>query len=267
MNPASLQPLARRPRKKPAPSAAQSGWLTTFADMTTLILTFMVLLISITTLDPHTDLAVPEGDAKEQAWQAHQGGGALLFSNRGLMAPALELVEKIDRLPDEMMFDPEEIKAAIFQLDPDRTTEYEQLQEALAEGVKIGKDSRGLVIQWDRSLLFPEGGVIMYEQNLALLRKMAAFLGNIKLPVSVEGHTNAASELEGGRGPAAYDLSLRRARVVMEYLLSLGLPEKRFRIGGYGGGRPLNNDPQMALENSRLDIVIYKPAPGALFGN
>ncbi len=85
--------------------------------------------------------------------------------------------------------------------------------------------------------------------------------------MSVEGHTNSASLLEGGHGPAAYDLSMRRAKVVMEYLVSLGLPEKRFRIGGYGGSRPLTRDPDLAWENSWLDIVLYQPDQSSLLGN
>ncbi len=162
-------PIIRRPKSGPPPPI-KSSWLTSFADMITLVLTFLVLLISITTLDPHTDLSVPEGELTEPAEEVLRGSGVLLYSNRGLMAPVVEMVENLDNLPPDMMFDPEEVKNAIFQLDPAKATEYEQLQEAIDDRIKISRDSRGLVIQWDRSLLFPEGGTIMYEDNLVLLR-------------------------------------------------------------------------------------------------
>ena len=246
--------IIRKPRKEAA-SVPSGSWLTTFADLVTLLLTFLVLLISVTTLEPRSDFSLPDG-VPEESDQAAQGDGVLLHSNTGLMAPALELV---DRLPEVLMFDPREIKEAIFQLDPIKTPDYEQIQEAAEEGVKIFQDTRGLVIQWDRSLLFPEGGTTMYEENLILLQKMAAFLGNVKLPVSIEGHSNPLSELEGGDGPAGYDLSLKRAKVVMEYLTGPGLPESRFRIGGHGGSRPRTLDPDQAWENSRLEMIIYQP--------
>ena len=246
--------IIRKPRRAPA-SVPAGSWLTTFADMVTLLLTFLVLLISVTTLEPRSEFSLPDG-AAEESEQAAQGDGVLLYSNTGLMAPALAL---IDRLPEEVMFDPREIKAAIFQLDPVKTPDFEQIEEAAEEGVKIFQDTRGLVIQWDRSLLFPEGGSTMFEENLLLLQKMAAFLNNVKLPVSIEGHSNPLSELEGGDGPAGYELSMQRAKVVMDYLVGQGLPENRFRIGGHGGSRPRTLDPEQAWENSRLELIIYQP--------
>lgn len=106
----------------------------------------------------------------------------------------------------------------------------------------------------------------MFEDNLLLLQKLAALLSALNLPVSIEGHTNPLSLLEGETGPAAYELSLRRAKVVMEYLVSLGLPERRFRIGGHGGSQPRTEDPDLAWENSRLEIVIYKPEAASPLG-
>jgi chemotaxis protein MotB len=234
--------------------------------MVTLLLTFLVLIISITTMDPRNDLLLSEGELTRREDQLQTGDGLLLYSDWGMLAPVIELAENLDRLPEEVMFDQKEIKDAIFQLDPAKTPDFGQLAAAADEGLTIFKDNRGLVVQWDRSLLFPEGDTRLFDANLALLQKLAVFLNSLNLPLSIEGHTDPSSALEGGLEPAAYDLSFRRAKAVMEYLVSLGLAENRFRLAGHGGSHPRTTDPDLAFENSRLEIIIYQPEPSSLIG-
>lgn len=259
-------PLRSRRRRKGAGGSAQSGsWLITFADMVTLLLTFLVLIISVTTMDPHTEFTQKEG-VLVQDDRVILGNGKFLFSDRRILAPVVELVENLDKLPPDVLFDQKEMKDAIFQLDPSLSAEYRELWEAADRGVDISLDNRGLVVKWDRSLLFPEGNTVLLDENQLLLQKLAIFLKNISQPISVESHTNPFSALEGGNGPASYELSMRRSRVVMDYLVSLGLEEKRFRIGAHGGSRPLTSDPELAWENSRLEIVIYEPERSSPLG-
>ena len=258
--------VVRRPKKSFGPVASAS-WMVTFSDMVTLLLTFLVMIVSITTLDPRTTFPLKEGVLlEEEANSIQLGDGMLLHADRGMLAPVIELMENLDNLPEDILFDQREIKDAIFQLDPVKTPEYEQWQRVTDDGIKVFRDNRGLVVQWDRSLLFPEGNTVLADENLALLQKMALFLKGLSLPVSIESHTNPLSPLEGGAERPAYELSLRRSKVILEYLVSLGLPEKRFRIGGHGGTRPRTMDPEEAGENSRLEIIIYQPEQTSLFG-
>lgn len=264
-NPAALIAAAKGGRKTP-PSPPKSDWIVTFADMTTLLLTFLVMLISVTTLDPRTTILNPDGTAQDQhREEVISGSGMLLYSDRGLMAPVIELVENIDQLPESVMFDQSEIKNAVFQLDPSQSSDYEQLQAALDDKVSIYKDNRGLVVQWDRSLLFEEGRADIQPANILLLDKLAVFLKNIYLPVSVEGHTDPLSGVEGGYGPEAYNLSFDRAKAVMKHLSSQGINERRLRLVGHGGDIPRSREAESSWENSRLEIIIYKPAQGGPF--
>ena len=258
----------RRPgqRRSQVEGKSQATWMITFADMVTLLLTFLVLIVSVTTREQRDDFLLAEGARKITEVENITGDSVFAFSDAGLLAPVIELAENLSQLPENLLFDQEEIKAAIFQLDPAKTPQYEALAEAAASGVEIFRDHRGLVIQWDRALLFPEGNTIIMEDNLFLLQRMAAFLANISLPVSLDSHTNVFSPLEGGETEAAYSLSMRRSKVVMEYLISLGLPEKKFRLGAYGGSRPRTTESDLAWENSRLEMVIYEPDRPSLFG-
>lgn len=249
---------AGRGAKKTPPPLIKSAWITTFADMSTLLLTFMVLLISVTNMDPRAAIVDPDGLPEKQRAEVRSGSGLLLYSDYGLMAPVIEIIENIDKLPETVMFDQSEIKSAVFQLDPAQTADYEQLWQALGK-IDFFKDNRGLVARWDRSLLFAEGQADLFEENLVILDKLALFLSNISLPVSIEGHTNPFSPVEGGHGLESYELSFRRAKTVMEYLASRGIKSRRMRLVGYGGTSPRSAEEQSAWENSRLEIVIYKP--------
>lgn len=140
-------PTSGRDRKKMVPSRAGSSWLTSFADMVTLLLTFLVLLISVTTMEPNSVLWLSEGVMDEETRQERWSDGVLRFSDWGMLAPVVELIENIDRLPEDLMFDQREIKNAIFQLDPAKTPDYERIQEAAEQGVEIFRDNRGLVVR------------------------------------------------------------------------------------------------------------------------
>ncbi|MDR1395000.1 MAG: hypothetical protein LBK52_02350, partial [Deltaproteobacteria bacterium] len=133
------------------------GWLLTFSDMVTLLLTFFVLIISITTTDPKS-LAV-QGDIpviSDEIQLDDLGPGALGFTNPSLIAPVIEIIQNLEQLPLEAMIDQREIKAAIFQLDPESVPDYQELQREVNDSISIFRDERGLIIRWDKAVIFPE---------------------------------------------------------------------------------------------------------------
>ncbi|MDR1488115.1 MAG: OmpA family protein [Deltaproteobacteria bacterium] len=254
-------------RIEPDPTLNSSSWILTFSDMVTLLLTFFVMIICITSLDPRTLADTNDDDLTEIAPMApQQGPGVLGFSNPLLMAPIISMIEQLEQLPPNISLDQDEILAALFQLDPINTPNYQRLQREITDSVSIFKDERGMVIRWDKAILFAEGSIMLREENVELLNRVADLLATLTLPVSVEGFTNPMSELEGGESIYAYTLSSSRAKLVMQHLVGRGIPERRFRLGSYGGSRPVTADPAKSMENSRLEIVIYKPAKSSWTG-
>ncbi|MDR1545267.1 MAG: OmpA family protein [Deltaproteobacteria bacterium] len=237
-----------------------SYWMLTFSDMVTLLLTFFVMIISITSIEPKSLAEIPtETQIVLTATPARTGPGSLGFSNPRLLAPLIELIERLDQLPLQASLDQDEIRAALFQLDPADPVSYQRLERQVSEAVSVFKDERGLVIRWDRSVVFPEGSTVIREDAALLLGRLAGLLSSLTQPVSLECHTNPFSDLEGGDGPEARRLSARRAKIVLELLTAQGVPESRFRLGAFGGARPLTDDPARAAENARLEVVIYNP--------
>lgn len=91
-----------------------------------------------------------------------------------------------------------------------------------------------------------------------LLDKVAAVIG--KLPrnrrIRVEGYTDSAG-VEGYN----VDLSYRRAKAVVEYLVSQGVPKKRLDYVGYGSKNPVapNDSPEGRALNRRVEFTILEP--------
>jgi chemotaxis protein MotB len=250
----------------PDPGPDSQGWLLTFSDMVTLLLTFFVLIISITTTDPKSLVVVEEEPTMGEDSPLIQGPGTLGFSNPSLIAPLVDLIQNLEKLPPDAMIDQREFKAALFQLDPESTPDYQTLNEEIRDKVSVYRDERGLVVRWDKAILFPEGSAILRTEALPALAKMAGLLSSFNLPVSLDCHANPYSELEGGTSDFAYRLTAQRAKAALEYFTGVGLSPGRFRLGAFGGGRPAVADPLEGARNSRLEIVIYRPAKSSWKG-
>ena len=262
------QQMSSSHRKEPPVIDNTSSWMTTFVDLVTLLLTFLVLMVSISTVDTEpSKTSSPDGVLVEKEGYVRLGNGILLFSDLNLLVPIADMLTKQVNDIENIDLRQDEIKNAIFQLDEANTPNFEQLKKGVDQHVNVFQDDRGIVIQWDRNLLFPEGSSTIYDENLLLLQKIAVLILNMDLPISIESHTNPLSPLEGSLGPKSYELSFERSKAVMKYLVSLGIPEKRFRIGAHGGAHPRTLNFDSIKENSRLEIILYRPTQKYTFGS
>lgn len=107
---------------------------------------------------------------------------------------------------------------------------------------------RDIYFGYDRATLGPEAE--------AALRGHARWLGqNLGARVVIEGHCDE-------RGTVEYNLALgdQRARVVMEYLVSLGVDLERLTTVSYGKERPktMGNDDAAWSQNRRAHFVVTR---------
>jgi len=94
--------------------------------------------------------------------------------------------------------------------------------------------------------------------SLPLLDQVAEVIG--RLPASrrirVDGYSDSEGEAEYN-----LDLSYRRARAVVEYLASQGVPRERLEYRGYGEVNPVapNDSPEGRALNRRVEFTILEP--------
>ncbi|MCP3138372.1 OmpA family protein [Pyxidicoccus xibeiensis] len=107
------------------------------------------------------------------------------------------------------------------------------------------------------NVLFETGSAVIQKRSYPLLDEVATVLRkNPTLgPVLIEGHTD-------NRGSRALNMGLsdKRARSVLEYLVSRGIDKKRLSSAGFGFDRPIStNDTALGrAKNRRVDFRLVR---------
>lgn len=235
-------------KKRGGSSEAKTLWLTTYADMVTLMLCFFVMLfepaeVDITSLQNLS--ASISGDPT--------GGGSLSLgrlADLGNNISSLPSMEKGRSLGTAL-------KKAVSVFAPDIKTNK----------IAVTSDERGVVISLASDAFFRQGSAdLNIEETRETLLKLANFLSSDDLSdrkFRVEGHTDSAP-LDAGRGPWAsnWELSSMRAINVLHYMTDFGVLEKRFSVAGYADTKPFasNDTAEGRAYNRRVDVIILDDA-------
>lgn len=238
---------ARRPLRAPTEDKPRQPWLLTYSDLVTLLLTFFVLLLSMSSMNRVTLSRIGShfGEAGEQA-----------AGVTGTVPERIRLLEPLLARPAQVFAHQREIKELLFpgaELPPgiDRST--------LDKNLRILEHPEGVVLALTDDLLFAPGQWQLREVARPLLGMLAEVLEYVTADVAIAGHSDPRTEgtpasgdapATGGAGDAAgYDLAGRRALTVLEYFVQRRLDPVRFSVAGYGPDRP--------------SLAGQPPAPGA----
>jgi chemotaxis protein MotB len=231
---------------------AAPGWMLTYGDMTTLLLTFFILMFTTAQIEGRELRLILS--AFRGSLGLHAGG---LTLSEGVLA---ELGQQVETLPAKEKGDKlaKALKKAVSIFQP----------EVKSRKVKITEDERGIVISLVADTFFESGSVELTPEGVAIVNKMGAFLsepefrGNM---IRIEGHTDntpidAKSELYE-HYPTNWELSAGRAVKIVRIL------NEKFRINGnnleavgYGQYQPVesNDIEEGRAYNRRIDIVIMR---------
>uniref|UniRef100_B8DQN5 OmpA/MotB domain protein n=1 Tax=Nitratidesulfovibrio vulgaris (strain DSM 19637 / Miyazaki F) TaxID=883 RepID=B8DQN5_NITV9 len=232
---------ARRPRRAQEEDKPRQPWLLTYSDLVTLLLTFFVLLLSMSSMNRVTLSRIGShfGEAGEQA-----------LGVTGSVPERIRLLEPLLARPAQVFAHQREIKELLFpgaELPPgiDRST--------LDKNLRILEHPEGVVLALTDDLLFAPGQWQLREASRPLLGMLAEVLEYVTADVAIAGHsdprTEGVSALEqaagagGGAGVVTgdaigYELAGRRALTVLEYFVQRKLDPARFSVAGYGPDRP-----------------------------
>lgn len=111
-----------------------------------------------------------------------------------------------------------------------------------------------------------KGGIIFFEDDAAGLNddqrsdlKLAiADLSGKPQKIEIRGHTPAKIEARADAPQDAWDLAYARCRRTMEELVALGIEQKRLRISVAGPNEPghISDDRQLLKANSRVEVFM-----------
>lgn len=203
------------------------GWIVTWADMMSVLLTFFIVLQAYSTI-----------------------------SERKFF-DALASIQMAFRVPLPLRSP----GSAIY----DGQTTAEEIEEMLARerldgGVEVTDYGDHLVVRVESGLLFDLGDAAVSAPGKSMLGKLTPLLLESGGPVRIEGHT---CDLQLGPGADYRNnwwLSSARALNVLEQLTALGFPPERVSAVGYGEYRPVapNDSEENRRQNRRVEFIVEK---------
>ena len=205
----------------------KEDWLVTYADAITLLMAFMVMLLTFAEYD------MP---AYVEAAAAIEGK----ISGREVIIP-IELMQQ-------------DIQDVVYEQQAD-------------EAVEVETDDQGIIIELASSAFYRPGSADLRDQALPVLQSMVQLLDAPRFQayiIEVEGHTDD-DPIHTARYPSNWELSAGRATRVVRYFVEQGIFPKRLKAAGFAATRPKVPNrkedgtpiPENQAENRRVIIRVY----------
>ena len=237
-------------------SAGESGdsnaWMVTFSDLVMLLLTFFVLLLTMSSLDQKA--------LKELITHLKDSTGVLEFTGLAEISDLASFVRSLDTSGTDIMIDYDELESASLPT-------FEMLKNAMGdvkdskkinELLEISHDARGVSLSFHESIFFRSGAATVNAESYPLLDVIAAAIADSPNDILIMGHTDK-TPVRKGRFNSNLELSVYRGMAVLDYFLNRkNLDADRFSVGGYGSWRPMkpNNSRIGDPANRRVEIIF-----------
>jgi chemotaxis protein MotB len=232
--------MARDKRKRPPKPG--SAWLITFSDMMTLLLTFFVLLLSMSSMDRSflTRFNIYTADI-----------GLLTYERAGQVPSRIRLVVELFERPLDVLHKKQRIKDLLF---PDDVLPPEIDRSTLEKNLEILQRDEGVALVLNDGLLFEPGGYELTPAARVVLEQVGQVIEFMPAPVNVSGHADNSPSASVSN----LELSARRALAVFDELLEQGHSEQRLSLSAYGATRPIadNATEEGRARNRRVEILL-----------
>lgn len=229
-------------KKKKGGGMASDGWLVTFGDLVTLLLTFFVLLLSMSSMDKSvlTKITFFTDDV-----------GFMANRSAGRIPQRIKMIMEALERPWEVMDKQQRIKDLLF---PDDKLPPEINKSTLDANLDVMERPEGVALVLTDKLLFAPGKAELTPAAKDLLSIIAEVMGYMAAPVNISGYSDAT----GGNSEFNYLLSGERALAVLEHFLNNGLPNEIFSVSGYGPTWAVadNSTDEGRAKNRRVEILL-----------
>lgn len=222
------------------------SWMVTFSDLATLLLTFFVLLLSMSSMD--------DKSLRSLFTNFTSACGILNFKELGeVYRPKDVMIDGIyQRLKESLV-----IKRSDDPADIPSDTKETFLKET--GGQVVMQDTEGgFKLVFGHKLMFESGKAEIKEEMKPVLDQVAKFIKASAFQVYIDGHTDNVP-INSKEFPSNTSLSLARAYNVMIYLIkSGGVGSDNLCLGGYGDKHPVasNDDPSGRDQNRRVEMIF-----------
>lgn len=234
-------------------------WLVSYSDFITLLMVLFVVLYSMGQVDvaKYKQLAESMRDA---------------FSFGGSNTEVVHVpINEGSSLGEDGQANP--IVVPGIPSDPPKSEEVaNQLTQMLSMNnlgseVSVQTNVEGVLISLSEKLIFETGTAVLPQEVYPVLDVIVDMLQDVSNSIRLIGHTDDTPP----RDPQFannFELSMERAMVVADYMISKGIDPKRIIVSGRGEYAPVfaNDTPEHKALNSRVEIVVIYNVENSVLG-
>jgi chemotaxis protein MotB len=235
--------------------------MTTFADLSTLLLTFFVLMLSMANIDIQKFRELLGSVKDAFGVQIHVKGDYQAAINE-------ELIQKQTMAAKNTTESAPKSPSGAFSESSERFSDQQEAideirnainQTNMGEMADIRGGIRGIRMRIKGALLFDAGKAELRPQAFPLLNSLSDVMYRRDYYLLVEGHTDAIP-ISTERFPSNWELSGARAAAVLRHLIAEGIDSKRLTCVGLAASYPLadNDTEQGRAANRRVEFVLTK---------
>ena len=233
--------MADAPKCPPCKPGAP-GWLATFSDLCTLLLTFFILLLSF---------------AKTETAKYEAAVGSLRNAFGGNVLKAGEVIRSGKSPNDAPTMIDSDMPAKPFpiefltaegllekhEINRDSDTQLNQLKKMLAENelseaANVYEMPETILVRMKDKIQFRPGSVGIDDINIQVFERLVKMMKENNWNIMIEGHSEAGESLAKDKSVDAYALSAQRALAVSKSLIQRGISPGRITTIFYGDSRP-----------------------------
>jgi len=225
----------------------QHRWLLTFNDMMTLVLTFFVLILSMSSLDMNRVRQVSNAvaDTFGATLQTREAVSAVFEPIlRSIADPDIERQRMRDALNGSR---PRSAKKTGLELIGSMNR---------LPGISARMVNGRLSVILDEALMFAPGSAELEANDSLTLEGLCGILRSTDGDIRVEGHTD--DRPIHSSYPSNWELSAARAVNILKFLVKGGVAPERLSAAGYADCKPAvpNSDESKRALNRRVEIVL-----------
>lgn len=263
--------------KPKVPKKGAPAWMATFADMMSLLLTFFVLLLSMSEIDATRFRKVsgelkkafgvqrkdifdepPKGSSFIQ--QEHSAGGSRSPMSIGgatanIIDPQLQAIKNKMEKQD---------RQAEIQKQKEMETNFKKVyakfeKEIRESSIQLEQKGNDLILRIPESEAFPEKRTQLTNSFKGMLEKLSDLANDIdKTQLVISGHSDD-KDVKTGKFKSNWEFSAARANTLAQALMQKGDVEpERITVEFHGPTQPLvrNNSSMNRKRNRRIEFII-----------
>ena len=252
--------MADAPKCPPCKPGAP-GWLATFSDLCTLLLTFFILLLSFAKTETAKYEAAVGSLRNAFGGNVLKAGEVIRAGKSPSDAPTM-IDSDMPAKPFPIEFLTAEGLLEKHEINRDTDNQLNQLKKMLAdyelsEAANVYEMPETILVRMKDKIQFRLGSVGIDDINIQVFERLIKMMKENNWNIMIEGHSEEGESLAKDKSVDAYALSAQRAMAVSKTLMQKGISSGRITTIFYGDSRP-QGKVSPNVSDRRVEFLLKK---------